>query len=137
MCLEDTWAGLNREPLTLNKYLFTNGNPVIGKDPSGYSTLIDINTALYISGGLAAISAGVIAPSVLVLHELDGEGMVWEGKYFWTVAQYGVGGAIGLFDLTSKYSVRGHKTKTLTKSEFLGFGAGAGACSAHVGIGES
>jgi RHS repeat-associated protein len=31
----DTWAGNYRQPLTLNKWLYTNGNPVNFTDPSG------------------------------------------------------------------------------------------------------
>ncbi|MCG8672430.1 MAG: EndoU domain-containing protein [Pseudomonadales bacterium] len=31
----DTWAGVNAQPISLNKYLYTNGDPVNYTDPSG------------------------------------------------------------------------------------------------------
>jgi hypothetical protein len=42
----DTWPGRPDEPITLNKYLYANGNPVMGTDPSGLLTLTELVTNL-------------------------------------------------------------------------------------------
>jgi len=42
----DDWEGEDYRPLSLNKYLYTEGNPVNGIDPTGYFTLNDMMAAL-------------------------------------------------------------------------------------------
>jgi len=37
----DTYEGRNSDPLTLHKYVYTHGNPVMGIDPSGRLTLVE------------------------------------------------------------------------------------------------
>ncbi|CAN0457038.1 unnamed protein product, partial [Discosporangium mesarthrocarpum] len=41
----DTYEGRNGEPLTLHKYLYAHGNPVMGLDPSGNATLFGVTLA--------------------------------------------------------------------------------------------
>ena len=39
----DTFAGFEKDPITLHKYLYGNANPINGIDPSGKFTLMDLN----------------------------------------------------------------------------------------------
>ncbi|MCG8672358.1 MAG: hypothetical protein MI867_23330, partial [Pseudomonadales bacterium] len=40
----DTWAGIDNQPITLNKYLYANADPVIYVDPTGnYGALISLS----------------------------------------------------------------------------------------------
>ncbi len=57
----DSWAGFNSQPITLNKYLYANADPVIHVDPSGNASLIEQTTASNISSRLvvATIRVGV------------------------------------------------------------------------------
>jgi RHS repeat-associated protein len=43
---QDTYEGRNGEPLTLHKYLYVHGNPVMATDPSG-QMLLDMSIAIY------------------------------------------------------------------------------------------
>jgi RHS repeat-associated protein len=45
----DTYEGRNGEPLSLHKYLYANGNPVMMRDPSGRFSLVELSaTELFI-----------------------------------------------------------------------------------------
>lgn len=46
----DPWMGREIAPITLNKYLYAYGNPVLYTDPSGYFGLVDVGAALNIRG---------------------------------------------------------------------------------------
>lgn len=41
----DTWSGDFERPLSLHKYLYAHGDPVNGSDPSGRTTLLDLDAA--------------------------------------------------------------------------------------------
>jgi len=41
----DTWQGNGQDPITLHKYLYANANPVMGVDPSGHTTLMELMTS--------------------------------------------------------------------------------------------
>jgi hypothetical protein len=43
---QDSYEGANGEPLSLHKYLYANGNPVMGTDPSGNVTLQEVSATL-------------------------------------------------------------------------------------------
>lgn len=50
---QDTWAGIDRQPITLNKYLYANSDPANNTDPTGRFS---------ISGQMAAVSGfGILA----------------------------------------------------------------------------
>ncbi len=49
----DTWSGHRHSPLTLNKYIYGDANPVMGIDPSGHFTLGSLGAAQKIIGKLS------------------------------------------------------------------------------------
>jgi len=51
----DSFDGLQREPLTLNKYLYANGNPANMIDPSGQFSIGSLSAAISIRGMLTAM----------------------------------------------------------------------------------
>ncbi|MBP0031513.1 RHS repeat-associated core domain-containing protein, partial [Roseofilum sp. Guam] len=52
----DTWEGRLSEPVTLNKYLYGNGNPVSYTDPSGLLVKTQLSATLVILAVLAAMN---------------------------------------------------------------------------------
>jgi len=70
----DPFLGCNVDPVSLHRYLYANADPVNKRDPSGNTTLADVNIALAIRGilmqiqlrvtvraGLTALKYGLIA----------------------------------------------------------------------------
>ena len=56
----DTYGGNIADPMSLHKYLFANSNPVTYRDPSGYSSVIEIEVTLSIDTMLdAALYSGL------------------------------------------------------------------------------
>jgi RHS repeat-associated protein len=53
---QDTWMGINQNPITLNKYLYGNADPVSYTDPTGNFGLASFGTASNIRGTLATTS---------------------------------------------------------------------------------
>jgi RHS repeat-associated protein len=71
----DTWLGRQDHPITQNKYLYGNANPVMGFDPSGKSTLVALSTSQSIGLGLAAITAYTL------IHPFSREALVRSTVY--------------------------------------------------------
>ncbi len=63
----DTWPGRSLDPVTLNKYLYTNGDPINFTDPSGHFafTLTGISAGQSIMNGLAVVAVYITARVVL------------------------------------------------------------------------
>lgn len=53
----DVWQGKPRTPVTLNKYLYADSDPVNHVDPSGFMSLGEVGTSLNIQSSLAKLSA--------------------------------------------------------------------------------
>ena len=51
-----SYSGSIDDPVSLHKYLYANANPVSNSDPSGYSTLADLNASMGIQGILSNIA---------------------------------------------------------------------------------
>lgn len=47
-----TYEGSSGDPASLHKYLYVNGNPVVGRDPSGHFTLAEEEVAVDVSSTL-------------------------------------------------------------------------------------
>ncbi|NJM39193.1 MAG: RHS repeat-associated core domain-containing protein, partial [Akkermansiaceae bacterium] len=52
---QDTYEGRNGEPLTLHKYLYANGNPVMFTDPSGNFSLSSISSVIGFFGSTSPV----------------------------------------------------------------------------------
>ncbi|MEE9327443.1 MAG: RHS repeat-associated core domain-containing protein [Cocleimonas sp.] len=55
---QDEWLGKICSPITLNKYIYTDSNPVNGIDPSGYFTMSNLMSGLNIGARLGTNSVG-------------------------------------------------------------------------------
>jgi hypothetical protein len=54
----DTYEGNRGTPLTLNKYIYADSNPVMGVDPTGlFTSLADVQTAMKIRNTLAGVQS--------------------------------------------------------------------------------
>lgn len=51
----DDWEGRSKDSISLNKYLYGNGNPVSGIAPSGNLTLTEVNVTQVISKSMRTI----------------------------------------------------------------------------------
>ncbi|MBX3711812.1 MAG: hypothetical protein KF800_07615, partial [Lysobacter sp.] len=51
----DVFSGYDTDPVSLHKYLYANGSPINGRDPSGYATVADMSAASDIQGILSAV----------------------------------------------------------------------------------
>ncbi|WP_204101855.1 MULTISPECIES: RHS repeat-associated core domain-containing protein, partial [Spirulina sp. CCY15215] len=80
----DTWEGRNNEPITLNKYVYANANPVSYIDPSGLFTLAEVSAARQVRNTLA--EAQFSSYSELLYHS-DSDGLGEKIKGFIDVAQ--------------------------------------------------
>ena len=50
----DSYEGAEDDPISLHKYIFANDNPISGIDPSGYATLVEIQTSTAIESSWAS-----------------------------------------------------------------------------------
>lgn len=55
---QDAFEGINAEPLSLHKYLYTRGNPVNRIDPSGHRDLVEVAAVASIIGIFAGAAVG-------------------------------------------------------------------------------
>jgi RHS repeat-associated protein len=69
---QDTYEGRNGEPLTLHKYLYVHGNPVMGTDPSGRVTMREVSATLGLVVGFIARHALVINRTAIFAAEVAG-----------------------------------------------------------------
>lgn len=60
---QDTYEGRNGEPATLHKYLYAHADPVNGRDPSGYLTLLEtqVTTSIAMSVNILAAQSAANA----------------------------------------------------------------------------
>ena len=70
----DTWMGRSGDPITLNKYLYANADPVTYVDPTGNFGLASIGASLNVRGVLstAATTGGRSAIQRILLGRAEG-----------------------------------------------------------------
>ncbi len=68
----DTWQGQRDQPITLHKYLYANGNPVVFVDPTGHMSLTSLNATFQIMGHLARTSMLKLA-RYIIKNKLKGK----------------------------------------------------------------
>ncbi|MCP3996222.1 MAG: RHS repeat protein, partial [bacterium] len=73
----DPFEGVLREPLSLQRYLYANDNPVTFADPSGLLTTVEIAVVHTITAIIAPIG---IQSAIAALAGATGGHMVWEGR---------------------------------------------------------
>lgn len=73
---QDPWSGDASSPVTLNKYLFANADPLQNQDPSGWFSGGEALATMGIIGGLSAVKAGIDA------ERSEQVGSAWLGKFF-------------------------------------------------------
>ena len=56
----DPYSGNVQDPLGLHKYTYANGNPVMGVDPSGLFSFVEMLVVSAIVGCIASTTAGVV-----------------------------------------------------------------------------
>ena len=88
----DIWMGRSQDPITLNKYVYANADPVRYVDPSGYFGLMDVLTAVRAQGTLTTIASRGGANAA-------GRRLVWNGACFMVEAmsEAAISQAIGLY----------------------------------------
>ncbi|MDQ7085903.1 MAG: RHS repeat-associated core domain-containing protein [Sulfurovum sp.] len=55
---QDSYMGNSQDPITLHKYLYANGNPVMNIDPSGYFSMMSVSGAMGIQNTLQNMQIG-------------------------------------------------------------------------------
>jgi hypothetical protein len=99
----DAFDGVQETPLSLNKYLYCQGNPINMTDPSGHDgDLGSLSLSLSISSGLSsAYNAGVLTAGNALIHTITGvennltANQILGGFYADTAISLGIGFAIG------------------------------------------
>lgn len=128
----DSYEGRNGDPLTLHKYLYAHGNPVLGLDPSGNLTLVGLaqgnyaravlhsmatfRTAFLVNVGIQARTVSIAAPLIRELQHLSSQ-LVW-------INPIGAGKINGMIDtLRDMINPQDSLFKTLALSSYAGFAA--------------
>jgi len=68
---QDSYQGNNQEPMSLHKYLYASGNPVMFTDPSGNFSLAEDSTALAVAGILAASASYEMSQNIRTIDLLN------------------------------------------------------------------
>jgi RHS repeat-associated protein len=71
----DPFPGIPQRPISLNHYLYADGNPVNSTDPSGFTTLSEVLTVTFMIGTMAAIAQGTRGLMAVATRDVT----IWEG----------------------------------------------------------
>jgi len=75
----DPFAGSNRDPQSLHKYLYAHCNPINGMDPSGSSFILDFTIQNAIRGSIAAVAFSIISFTAAKLRGATWGQALWQG----------------------------------------------------------
>ena len=89
----DAYAGTIFDPVSLHKYLYANANPVMNRDPSGYYTLTEMQSAMAIQAILGAAMNSIPKGIMRLLNGAPMDGNFW----FTFAADFIVGFEVGAF----------------------------------------
>lgn len=78
----DTWPGEDEYPVTLNKYVYANADPVGFSDPSGMWTIANVMTTLRVNGKSRGVGYAAAERQAAWLLKEIGQLAVDEGKGF-------------------------------------------------------
>lgn len=71
----DPFPGIPQRPISLNHYLYADGNPVNSTDPSGFTTLAEQLTVTFMIGTMAAIAQGTRGLIAVATRDVT----IWDG----------------------------------------------------------
>lgn len=75
----DSYSGNNSDPISLHKYLYANGNPVVGVDPSGMFSLFGtlVSTKYIAANYLRQIKSAQRKVNLITYGLIGAHGVVW------------------------------------------------------------
>ena len=116
----DEWPGIYDEPITLNKYLYGNADPVMNVDPTGrFATLGGFNVGFSVQGVLAA--SNVVSGAVDVFKLASSPAKMSAGQFGTTVLLRMLPGksALKLYKMTRKGKKTHGNSKKSNKPQHL------------------
>ena len=103
----DTWAGVNAQPITLNKYLYANADPVLNVDPTGNFSLASVSAAMNVASVLTNMQVqsgfSLLDGAFGVTGNTEAQGDLRTSQMILGVAQLGAGGFQLLKMLSGKF----------------------------------
>ena len=82
---QDTWMGNPEDPITLNKYLYANADPIEFTDPSGHFSIGSFGAATSIQGILATSATKAAGFSLVAIGVVGGVEHVSGGDRRWSL----------------------------------------------------
>ena len=86
----DSYGGITADPLSLHKYLYADGNPINGVDPSGHVDLVETMTVTGMGSAAAAVTSN---PTLVAQAEAE---LVAAGEGLLSTAETGIADAEAL-----------------------------------------
>ncbi|MFL0809341.1 MAG: tandem-95 repeat protein [Agarilytica sp.] len=85
---QDTWAGVNSQPITLNKYLYANADPANMVDPSGNFSMGSVMSGINVLGRLATTALNTYSNITLLMDIAEGDVTLTELALTYTIGRF-------------------------------------------------